>query len=59
MKLEETLQQKDLEIMGPPASKEVSYNQEEEKKEAIDLSKVSTEGTSNLVDDNQREDSGS
>ena len=58
MKLEETMQQRDQEILGPATSKEAPHNPEEEKKEAIDLSKVDAEGTANL-DENQREDSGS
>ena len=59
MKLEETLQQRDQEIMGPATSKEFPHNPlAEEKKKAIDLSKVDAEGTANL-DENQREDSGS
>ena len=36
IRLEETLQQRDQEIMGPPASKEVPHNPEEEKKASID-----------------------
>ena len=35
MRLEETLQQRDQDITGPPASKEVLHNPEEEKK--VDL----------------------
>ena len=45
MKLEETMQQRDQEIMGPATSKEAPHNPEEEKKEAIELSKVGIDGT--------------
>lgn len=54
MKLEEALQQREQEMMGPPAGKEVSLNPLEEKKEAIDSCRVNFGGTANL-DNNQRE----
>ena len=42
--------------MGTPASKEVPHNPDEEKKEAIELSKADADGTANQ-DENQSGDS--
>ena len=56
MKFEETLQQRDQEITGPPAGKEVPQNREVENKVAMDLSEVDIGGTANL-EDTQIEDS--
>ena len=56
MKLEQTLQQREQAITGPPASKEVPHNPEEEKKAAIDSSEVDIDGADHLAED-QMEDS--
>ena len=54
MKLEETLNQRDIDMTGPPSYKKVSHDPEEEKKAASDPCQVDIEGTAD-PGENQRE----